>query len=511
MAATDNVGLAAESTVASLFDARVQAHPTRVAVATDSVAYSYRELARRTRRLASLLATRGVRRGTRIGLLAENRPEYFEIILAAARLGAIVACQSTRAASLELGACLDLVEPVVTMCSPGMREQHDALLSTRPEKLLVLGPEYEEALAAAPLWRAAPTAEPTDILIIIYTSGTTGAPKGACISHRAEITRSMVTRAELGLAAHDSFVAWSPLSHMGALDNSLSTLLSGGKVIVVDGFNPDRLAEIVATERLGWLLVMPGTVERLAAALRASGAAPAGVKVCGVMPDLIRPAEIAEITTLLRAPFANTFGSTETGNPPCSANVIPVGQVPDGYSKEQSAFCEVRLVDPDDVDVPDGVPGELCMRGPTMFSGYWNNPQTNAKDFRGGWFHLGDVLVRRPDGLLDFVDRVKYMIKSGGENIYPAEIERALLQDPDVLEAAVVRRADPKWGEVPVAFVACTAEGAVSEADLIELCRRYLASHKAPKEIRFVPPGAIPRGPTGKIQRQELEKIAAGG
>jgi acyl-CoA synthetase (AMP-forming)/AMP-acid ligase II len=177
------------------------------------------------------------------------------------------------------------------------------------------------------------------------------------------------------------------------------------------------------------------------------------------MPDLVRPAKIAEITTLLGAPFANTFGATETGCPPCSAGVIPVGEAPTAFPKEQSGYCEVRLVDPEGRDVPDGVPGEVCMRGPTLFSGYWNDPGATSADFRDGWFHMGDVLVRDPDGRLTFVDRVKYMIKSGGENIYPAEIERVLLRLPGVLEAGVVRRPDPTWGEVAVAFVVHADEG----------------------------------------------------
>src|SRR4029450_12035965 len=241
---------------------------------------------------------------------------------------------------------------------------------------------------------------------------------------------------------------------MAAVDNSLGALMSGGKLIVVAGFDPERLAELVAREELGWLLLMPGMVGRFARVLAEKAVKPRGVKVCGVMADLVPPSEISEITTLLGAPYANTFGATETGCPPCSSSLIPIGVAPGRLSKRQSPFCEIRLVDADDRDVPDGTPGELAMRGPTLFSGYWNQPEVNAHDFRGGWFHMGDVFVRNPDGSLDFVDRVKYLIKSGGENIYPAEIERVLLQDSRVADAAVVRRTDSKWGEVPVAFVA---------------------------------------------------------
>jgi len=181
-----------------------------------------------------------------------------------------------------------------------------------------------------------------------------------------------------------------------------------------------------------------------------------------------------------------------------------VGEVPLRLSKRQNTFCEIRLVDAEDRDVPLGTPGELAFRGPTLFSGYWNAPETNAKDFRGGWFHMGDMFVRNPDGSLDFVDRVKYMIKSGGENIYPAEIERVLLADPCVADAVVVRRPDPKWGEVPVAVVARKDE-TLTSADLLARCRAELAGYKQPKEVVFVTLAELPRSTTGKIQRHEVE------
>ena len=293
---------------------------------------------------------------------------------------------------------------------------------------------------------------------------------------------------------------------MGAVDNSLGTLMSGGTVVVVDGFDAPRLAELVATEPLGWLLLMPGMVGRFAAELARRGRAPRGVKVCGVMADLVSPSEIAEITRLLAAPYANTFGATETGCPPCSSSLIPIGVAPTRLSKQQSPFCEIRLVDPDDRDVAPGQPGELAMRGPTLFSGYWRAPEVNAHEFRGGWFHMGDVFVRNPDGTLDFVDRVKYLIKTGGENVYPAEIERVMLQDPRVVEVAVVRTPDAKWGEVPIAFVA-RRDASLDAPTLLALCRTELAGYKQPKQIYFVALDAFPRSASGKVQRHELERL----
>lgn len=510
----DPVARAAHSTVGSLFRARARQFPRRIAIQSAVAAsgaeaaslgptcLEYRELDARVAQLAGVLARLGVARGERVALLSENRPEYLEVVLAAARLGASVACQNWRLTPVELAHCIELVEPRVSIVSPRHAERVAGL---NVAGRLTLGAEYERALAAATPHTGEDAAEPEDPLLILYTSGTTGLPKGAVLSHRAEIARNMVVRAEFGITPEDTFPAWSPLYHMGAAEPALGALMTGGKVMTLDGFDAGRLAQLVESEELGWLLLMPGMVGTFADELERRSVRPRGVKLCGVMADLVPPADIARVTRLLGAPYANTFGATETGCPPCSSNRIPVGVVPTRLSKEQSPFCEVRLVDPDDRDVEDGAPGELCIRGPTLFSGYYRAERANAEDFRGGWFHMGDVFVRNPDGSLDFVDRVKYLIKSGGENIYPAEIERVLLADERVIDAAVVRRSDAKWGEVPVAFVARHDEQ-LEAADLYRRCRRELAGYKQPKDIFFIPRDEFPRSASGKIQRHELEK-----
>jgi len=494
-------GTAVPSTVASLFASRARVTGGALAVADGRVAWSYREMCDRVSRLAGHLRERGVGVGDRVAILSRNRAEYLEVFLASAWAGAVVACQSWRLADAELAHCLALVEPSLLVASPDEAPR----LSSRREPLLLLGEPYETALRdAIPM----PSPEPLDPeapLLILYTSGTTGLPKGAVISHRAEIARNLVMRAELGIAPSDSYVAWSPLYHMGGAEYSLATLMTGGTVFVVDGFDADRLTELIEAEPIGWLLLMPGMVGRFADLLEARGTRPRGIKLCGVMADLVPPADIARVTRLLGAPYANTFGATETGCPPGSSSSIPIGVAPARLSKVQSPFCEIRLVDDAGRDVPDGEPGELWMRGPTLFSGYWRAPEVNAVDFGDGWFHMGDVFVRNPDGTLDFVDRRKYLIKSGGENVYPAEIERVLLADPRVAEAAVVRRRDPTWGEVPVAFVARTDSSLTAEM-LIAACKAQLAGYKKPREVVFLELEAFPRSASGKVLRHELER-----
>ncbi|MDA1100513.1 MAG: AMP-binding protein, partial [Proteobacteria bacterium] len=263
------------------------------------------------------------------------------------------------------------------------------------------------------------------------------------------------------------------------------------------------------TENIHYLPLIPGMIMDFIAALRAAEVQPKGIHMIGAMADLVPRQQLAEVTQLLNAPYLNTFGSTETGMPPATANYVAIGTAPTSLSKRQNDFCEVRLLGSDDKDVADGQPGELAIRGPSLFSGYWHNDAANAESFRGGWFHMGDVFRRNPDGTLDFVDRVKYMIKSGGENIYPAEIERYILADPRVAEAAVVRKSDARWGEVPVVFAARRRTSPMDEEltaeDLIATCKGRLASYKLPKEVHFIDLDDFPRSTSGKIQRHELE------
>ena len=291
---------------------------------------------------------------------------------------------------------------------------------------------------------------------------------------------------------------------MGSNDFTFATLLRGGQVAVIDGYQPEEIIRIIETYPVGHLIVIPGMIEDFIKQLKAADVKPKPIARIGAMADLVPRSMLKEITTLLGAPYVNTFGSTETGNPPASSNFIAVGTAPERLSKTQTGICEVRLVDPDDNDVPDGEPGELAIRGPSLFSGYWANDEANKEAFRNGWFHMGDVFRRNPDGTLDFVDRVKYMIKSGGENIYPAEIEQYIMADARIIDVAVVRKPDDRWGEVPVVFVARNDETMTAD-DVIDMCRGRIANFKLPKEVYFVASDDLPRSTSGKIQRHRLE------
>ncbi len=491
-------------TVGDLLRKQVRIQPEAVAIQDTSRQWTFGQLDRRVNRLANALAAQGIKRGDRVAILAENCVPYVELELAAAKLGAIVPCLNWRLSDSELVHCIQLTSPSLIFVSdryaPNLQR-----IDHRVSRIVRLGGDYEVMLERSSEQEPRTEVDPEDGLVILYTSGTTGFPKGAVISHRAMIARLMAFSSEFGITRQDSYIAWSPLFHMAATDFSLGTLMLGGKVLVWDGLDMDLLGDVLERDPIGWLVAMPGMIESLIDGLKRRQPKIKSLKQVGAMADLVPLHQIAELTGLLQAPYVNSFGSTETGLPPATGALIPVGAVAQSLSKRESNFCDIRLVDPEDRDVPIGVPGEMAVRGPTLFSGYWQAPETNAKDFRGGWFHMGDMFVRNPDGTLDFVDRVKYLIKSGGENIYPAEIERVLLSHAEVADAVVVRRSDPKWGEVPIAFVAAKSSGVAAEG-LLAMCRQQLAGYKLPKEIHFVNAADFPRSSTGKIQRHEVEK-----
>ncbi|MBL8384059.1 MAG: AMP-binding protein [Burkholderiales bacterium] len=498
-----SMNLAAHLGVADLLRKRAVERPDAPALTDGRVTITFAELDARARALAAALESAGVAAGERIALLSENRIEYIELELAAAVLGATVACLNWRLADDELRHCIRLVSPALAVVSPRFAPALARIDHGAP-RVVTLGPEFEALRAQARADAAERAVDPEAGLVILYTSGTTGLPKGALVSQRAMVARAMVFAADFGIDARHSFLAWSPLFHMAATDHALATLMLGGKVIVHDGLDVPHLCALLSSERMGWLVAMPGMIEQLIDGLKAHARPIIAPVMVGAMADLVPRHQIAELTRLVGAPYLNSFGSTETGIPPASAVLLAPGEVPASLSKRESALCRIRLVDREDRDVPAETPGELVIRGPTLFSGYWNAPETNARDFRNGWFHLGDMFVRHADGSLDFVDRVKYMIKSGGENIYPAEIERVLLSHPAVADAAVVRRPDARWGEVPVAFVAL-GEEAVDAAALAAWCRERLAHYKVPREFRFIALADFPRSSTGKIQRHEIE------
>jgi fatty-acyl-CoA synthase len=487
--------------VYSRFSASVADTPHSPALIHADTVWDYAEVQRRVDSSAASLRSMGIGRGDRVAVLSENSPLYTIVQLACAKLGAMVACMNWRLREAELAACLEVVMPKALLHSPRYAE-----VSAR---LAVAVPEMRPLSDACPVSGVPDTspgeAQPEDGLLIIFTSGTTGLPKAAVISHRAHIARMQVLQDDLGLDAGDAFIAWSPMFHMGGSEHSLSSLMFGAPVVVQDGLDVPAMARVLAERRVGWLLLVPATVEPLLQHLADASTPLAGIKVIGCMPDLMPSDTVRSAIRVLRAPFLNSFGSTETGLPPLSGGLLkdPAGDLDLG--KRMNSGCELRLVAPDGSTVPEGAIGEAWVRGENVFTGYFRDGGVDRSVLRDGWFPMGDLLMRDEGGAYRFMGRSKYLIKSGGENIYPAEIEGVLLVDPRVEDAVVVRRADPRWGEVPVVFVV-RRDPRLTREEVEDLCRAAIASYKVPKDVHFVAETDLPRNASGKIVREELEK-----
>ena len=489
--------------------------PDRVAIQWDKGTLTFAQLNTRANCLANAFLAKGIVRGDRVAVLAENRVEYCEVVYAAAKLGIIVPCLNWRLSPDELTYCINLTSPETIVVSAIHRNLFEQVRNELPSLKRVIfldeAPENEKEFSYQTLLESGNDREPIsnvvceDALVIIYTSGTTGYPKGAIISHRAIFGRAWIWVRDLNLKPEHTYLGWAPMFHMASMDQMLVNGIIGGKFIPVPGLEAEKIVQILFTERLGWFLLMPGSFDPIIELMQKSEKKPVGILTVGAMADLVPPQTIAEITRLVNAPYLNSFGSTETGMAPASNSTLAIGEVPVDFAKKTNSTCEIRLVDPDDLDVPLNEPGELIIRGASLCSGYWNNEKTNKEDFRNGWFHMGDVFIMQEDGRVNFVDRRKYLIKSGGENIYPAEIERVLMSHAAVDEAVVVKASDQKWGEIPKAYIASN-DSKVTADDLLDLCKRNLASYKKPRLFEFVPLEKFPRSTTGKILRHEVEK-----
>jgi acyl-CoA synthetase (AMP-forming)/AMP-acid ligase II len=337
----------------------------------------------------------------------------------------------------------------------------------------------------------------------MYTSGTTGRPKGVMITHANLAWKNYAHVAEFGFGAADVGLACGPLYHVGALDLVTTTMIAVGATTIIHRvFDAERVVDEIERSRVTTVWTAPAMVRAILDVPGVEQRDLSSVRVIIAGGEKMPVPYIERLRrTFPSAWFADAYGLTETVSGDTfldrESTLAKLGSV-----GRPCQYLELDIWDERGASVPAGERGEIVLRGPKVFKGYWRDPDATSKAFAGGWFHTGDIGVRDGDGYLFIVDRLKDMIVSGGENIASSEVERVLYEHAAVAEAAVVGRPDDRWGEVPVAYVVVRAGAATTPDELVEHCRGRLARFKVPKEVRLV--DALPRNPSGKVLKREL-------
>jgi fatty-acyl-CoA synthase len=480
--------------------AQARRRPDRFAIHCGDRSLTYGELDERTTRLARRLQARGVGSGDRVAVLMTNRVELVEVLFACCRLGAIGVPINFRLVPAEIAHILADCEPVVVITEEKLADA----LEVEP---LVVGPSYEAALAAE-------SAEPLDIdvaedapAVIMYTSGTTGPPKGAVLTHLGLASNAFGALLALGVWRDDEvWASGLPLFHIGGFGDLVVYLAVGGTFVSLPSGGFDAAELVDRLERHGvtgcflvptqWqdVCALPGIRERRLPLRRAAwGAAPSPMALLELLAETFPGIE-----------QINAFGQTETSG----ATTLLRGE--DAARKMGSvglpiATVETRIVDDELRDVAPGEVGEIVYRGPCVTPGYWRRPDADAEAFAGGWFHSGDLCLADEEGYIFVAGRKKDMIVSGGENIFPAEIEDVLSRHPLVAEAVVVGVPHARWGETPCAFIRPADPGRPpGEDELIALCVAQLASYKKPTSVVIV--DDLPRNASGKVLKHVLRE-----
>lgn len=503
---------------ADLLSKRAQLTPGREAVLELATGdrFTYAQLNERANRLANFMHEQmGVGAGDRVSILGQNSIVYLDLLYGLAKIGAIFAPLNWRLTAHELSYIVNDCQPKVLLCGP---EYMSVLAEMRPEIDVehILGMEgaqiqaagsYEDGLSAAS------GQEPVRLELddetpycILYTSGTTGRPKGAVLPHRQILWNCINTVISWGLTEHDVSPIFTPLFHAGGLFAFLTPILyAGGRVILARSFDPGESLQIIEREKCTVVLGVPTLFQMWMDSPEFERVDLSHIHFF-ISGGASCPKPLMEAWRKQKGVvFRQGYGLTEVGTN-CFSMTDEESQPKSGSVGKPIFHSRMRLVNPESgEEAAIGQPGELLISGPHVCSGYWRNPQATAEALRDGWFHTGDMAHMDEDGFYYIVGRYKDMIKSGGENIYAAEVEAVFRQHPSVADVALIGIPDEKWGEVGLLVCVLKPGQPASAGELLDFCQGKLARFKIPKQVVFSE--ALPYSSYGKVEKVKLKQI----
>ena len=508
-------------TVADAVAAHARLQPEKIGARDSQRALSFALWNERANRLANALAALGLVKGDRVALLAYNCVEWMELYVALARAGLVAVPINFRLTAPEIAYIAAHCEARAFIAQTELLDRVDPIrteLAIDPQAYIAIGPgtagwqDYESLIGAAG------TAEPNvpvrsaDPCALMYTSGTTGRPKGAIRSHEGNTLIALATALEMGFTRDDTALLVMPMCHANSLYFSHTFVHLGATCVVDDrkSFDPEALLDTLAREKVTFTSLVPTHYIMM---LGLPDAIKARYDVSSVEKLMISSAPARKDTKLaILDHFRNghlyeLYGSTEAG---WVTLLRPHEQIEQlgSVGREWAGSGAIKMLDPEGREVADGEVGELHSRTPYAFDGYWKNPEKSAECFRGDWCSVGDMARRDPGGYITLVDRKSNMIISGGENIYPSEVESILGAHPKIKDVAVIGVPHAKWGESVHAVVVLHSGQEAGANELLDWCRNRMAGYKRPQTIVFMADADMPRTATGKILHRVLRERA---
>lgn len=488
--------------------------PDREAIIFKDKTFTFEQLNQRANRLANGLLKLGVAPGERVGLLMYNCNQFLETYFAVIKIGAVLVPLNIRLAPQELDFILNDCGVTDFIFGNGFDEKVKEMKYPRKVRHCISAGlsavsntlDYEELISGSiPDEPDFPIKE-DDLHVIMYTSGTTGRPKGAMLTHKNMYNAGVDMAIGLNYRHPDRCLLLAPLFHSGSITPFVGHLLRGICTILMEQFTPKGALKLIEAHRAKQLVGVTAIMQMILQEPDLESYNLDSWKLAILPGSPLPHSLIKEAYERLGILCQNLWGMTEMCGPGSFVREEDILEKAECAGRPYFNV-DMRIVGLNDEDLPPDSLGEIVVRGPGVMMGYWNRPEATAETIKDGWLYSGDIGKLDKDGYIYIIDRRKDMILSGGENVYPAEIERIIMELPAVAETAVIGVPDEKWGEVPKAFIVTREDMKVSPEEIIAYCRSKLAGYKVPKQVEYL--DTLPRNPSGKVLKKNLRNNPA--